>query len=247
MPSKRKSRLFFNFALAAILSSCTCPISDVYRKEARPDVDFSSVHSNPAAYRGTLVIWGGEILRTVNSEGKSDIIVLETPLDQWEKPVSDVHSRGRFIVQDNRFLDPAVFAKGRKITVAGVMIGEQRQRLGRTSYTYPLIRANQIHLWEESGRTIIVNNDGYWDDFDDWLDPGPYTYYGDGAEHEGFGGHDFDRDQGFEHHEGYGGHDFDRNQGFENHEGFGGRDFDGNPGFENHEGPGSQDFDQDQR
>ncbi len=77
-----------------------------------------SVHSGSRSLPGTLVIWGGEIIRTVTAGEKSDIIVLETPLDHWEKPLSDVHSQGRFIVQDNRFLDPAVYAKGRKITVA---------------------------------------------------------------------------------------------------------------------------------
>jgi outer membrane lipoprotein len=207
---KKTSRLLFNFALAAILSSCAYPISDVYRREARPDVDFNTVHSDPAAYRGTLVIWGGEIIRTVTTGEKSDIIVLETPLDHWGKPLSDVHSQGRFIVQDNRFLDPAVYAKGRKITVAGVIIGEQRNRLDRTYYNYPLIKADQIHLWEESGPTVIVNSDGYWDDFNDWLGPGPYVYHGE--EHEGFERHGFDRDRGFENREGFRGQDFDQDR-----------------------------------
>ncbi len=66
-----------------------------------------------------------------------------------------------------------------------------------------LIKADQIHLWEESGRTVNVNSDGYWDDFNDWLGPGPYAYHGE--EHEGFERHGFDRDRGFENHEGFGG------------------------------------------
>ena len=122
--------------------------------------------------------------------------------------MSDVHSQGRFIVQDNRFLDPAVYTKGRKITVAGVLVGEQRKPVGRTHYIYPLIKADQIHLWEESDRTVFVNNDGYWGDFDEWQSPGPYAYYGEGEEHEGFARHGFDRDRGFKYHEGFGGHDF---------------------------------------
>ena len=64
------SRWFLNFVLAALMSSCAYPISDVYRKAVRTDVDFKAVHSDPAAYHGTLVIWGGEIIRTVNTGEK---------------------------------------------------------------------------------------------------------------------------------------------------------------------------------
>lgn len=198
MTIKTTSRWICSLALAFLVSSCAYPISEVYRREARTDIDFSTVLSNPAAYSGTVVIWGGEIIRTVNTDGQSEITVLQTPLDGREMPMSDVHSQGRFIVKDNHFLDPVVYAKGRKITVAGVLAGAEQRTLGRSAYNYPLINADEIHLWEKSTQPVIVNNYGYGDDFDAWWGPEFHEYYRGDEGREGHGGqheHDFDRDR----------------------------------------------------
>jgi hypothetical protein len=106
------------------------------------------VLQNPTAYVGKIVLWGGEIIETVNVQGGSEITVLETPLDYQERPESARYSRGRFIAKSSEFLDPAIYKKGQKITLAGEIVGNEIKPLGKTEYAYPVVMVKQLHLWK---------------------------------------------------------------------------------------------------
>lgn len=130
-----------------LLSACAYPISKELRREATKDLTFPMVLQDPTAYIGSIVLWGGQVIETQNVTGGSEILVLETPLDYQEMPEADKYSRGRFIAKSSTFLDPEVYKKGKKITVAGEIIGKETKPLGKATYTYPLILIKQIHLW----------------------------------------------------------------------------------------------------
>ena len=57
------------------------------------------------------------------------------------------------------FLDPEIFAKGRYITGAGKLVGDRAGRVDGRDYRFPVIEAQQLHLWEE--RTYDPNYFSY--------------------------------------------------------------------------------------
>jgi outer membrane lipoprotein len=58
-------------------------------------------------------------------------------------------SEGRFVILVEGYVDPYVFRKGRRITVAGEILGRKVIRLGELEYPYPLLLSKQIYLWGE--------------------------------------------------------------------------------------------------
>jgi outer membrane lipoprotein len=170
MAYRKTYRFLFHPLFLVVVSGCTYPISQQYREQARPDLTFSMVLKNPDAYIGSIVIWGGKIVATHNHPGETEITVLETPLGYEEKPIAAEFSRGRFIVRTLTFLDPAVSGPGRRITVAGEVIGKEMKPLGDTKYTYPVIKAKEIHLWRRE-IVYVYPRDYYWRD---WGWYGPY-------------------------------------------------------------------------
>ena len=137
--------------LLICVSSCAPPISKHYRQEAA-NVTFSMVFQDPKAYKGSIVIWGGVIIRTVNLKNGSELFVLETPLGSREKPKDSDYAQGRFIAISSSYLDSLVYHKGRKVTLAGEVVGEREiaSRTGKQSYTYPVVMIKELHLWERA-------------------------------------------------------------------------------------------------
>jgi outer membrane lipoprotein len=64
------------------------------------------------------VILGGYILETKNLTDETIVEVLQAPLTFQVEPKSKDLSEGRFIVSHKGFLDPEVYNKDRKLTVA---------------------------------------------------------------------------------------------------------------------------------
>ena len=167
---------------------CAYPISTEVRQQVTEDVTFPMVLQNPDAYKGDIVLWGGEIIETVNLQGGSEIIVLDTPLDYQERPEGARYSRGRFVAKTPKFLDPAIYKKGGKITLAGQIVGKEAKPLGKTEYAYPVVLVKQLHLWR---RTHYGPYHPYWGwPYDDYWVPGYYYW----PYHWGFYS-DFDDDE----------------------------------------------------
>ena len=75
------------------------------------------------------------------------IIILQTPLGFREEPKSKDHSQGRFILVQKGFLEPEVYSKDRKITVAGKVIGSVVKKVDDFSHPYLQIEGREIYLW----------------------------------------------------------------------------------------------------
>ncbi len=139
--------VFIPFLLAA---GCAHVISSNLREQVDPSFTFRQVQQNPDKYKGKIVLWGGEIIHTLNQRDGSTLIeVLQRPLDWGEEPNRSGASEGRFLVLENSFLDPYIYRTGRKITVAGEIQGERRQPVGEMDYRYPLLLGKEICLWKE--------------------------------------------------------------------------------------------------
>ncbi len=146
-PSRRHTPFFvFGLLLLIFFSGCL-PISKQLRAQADKTLTFRQVLQNPEAYKGKIVIWGGEVVETINQkDGTTLIIVLQRPLD-WTQEPEFRRSEGRFIVLAQGYIDPYVFSRGRRITVAGEIEGKKIMKLGELEYPYPVLLSKQLYLW----------------------------------------------------------------------------------------------------
>ncbi len=154
--------LFF-FSLLLFLTNCAGHIvSAQMRLEANPALTFGEVQADPDRYLGNIVIWGGVIIETENRQEATYIKMLQTPLRRGEVPMNAEASLGRFLIKSPRYLDPEIYSKGRKLTVAGEIIGKEVLPIGEISYTYPLLLAKELHLIEEIPSPVIYYPPPYW-------------------------------------------------------------------------------------
>jgi outer membrane lipoprotein len=138
-------------AAALAVAGCATVISQETLKTVDKDIRFEQVLENPEAYRGKVVLLGGEIINTENVPNKTVITVLQRSLGYNQKPDSEGESKGRFIVSTPDFLDPAIYRPRRKITVVGSVMGKEVRQLGELEYAYPVIEKKELHIWPVEG------------------------------------------------------------------------------------------------
>jgi outer membrane lipoprotein len=138
-------------AAALAVAGCATAISQETLKTVDKDIRFEQVLENPEAYRGKVVLLGGEIINTENVPNKTVITVLQRSLGYNQKPDSEGESKGRFIVSTPDFLDPAIYRPRRKITVVGSVRGKEVRQLGELEYAYPVIEKKELHIWPVEG------------------------------------------------------------------------------------------------
>jgi outer membrane lipoprotein len=143
-------RFFLLFPLIIFTLGCAHVISNDLRARADLSLSFSQVHQNPEAYKGKFVVWGGEIIETLNQkDGTTQIEVFQRPLNWRGEPKKTLVSEGRFLILAEKYLDPYFYRKGTKITVAGEIQGEKIKPVGEMDYRYPLLLSKELYLWEE--------------------------------------------------------------------------------------------------
>lgn len=138
------------FFLIFLLSGCAHVISKDLRLKSDPYLTLGQVRQNPDGFKGKMVIWGGEIVETVNQKDAiTQIEVFQKPLGWRGEPKDIGSSEGRFLILADRYLDPFIFRSRRKVTVMGEILGAKMKPLGEMDYRYPLLSSKQIYLWPE--------------------------------------------------------------------------------------------------
>lgn len=99
--------------------------------------------------RGSTVQWGGHIVSTVNRENSTIIEVLSYPLARDGFPNTSRKPTGRFVLRRQGFLEPQDYAPGRELTVVGSIQSLVETSVGETELLVPLVRAEQLHLWDD--------------------------------------------------------------------------------------------------
>lgn len=147
---KSQVRWFLLFILIFLLSGCVHVISKDLRTKSDPSLTLTQVRQNPETFKEKLVVWGGEIVETINQkDGTTQIEVFQKPLGWRGEPQGTITSEGRFLMSVDQYLDPYIFRRGKKITVAGEIKGETTKLLGEMDYRYPLLLTRQYYLWPE--------------------------------------------------------------------------------------------------
>ncbi len=84
------------------------------------------------------------------------IEVVEKELDYHGRPKYSDETYGRCIVLHDGFLNTAIFSTGRYITVAGEVIGNKIQPLGKINYSCLFIKSRELYL-VQPGERFPVN------------------------------------------------------------------------------------------
>jgi len=141
-----------NFCMALwpvllLFSACATTIPPEVLTGVDPTISFQKLGENPKAFRGKTIVLGGEVLITENRRGKTLLMVLQRELDGDLKPLDNEPSKGRFILVAPEFLDPAIYTKGRRITIVGTVAGAETRQLNGIPYLYPVMEKRYLYLW----------------------------------------------------------------------------------------------------
>ena len=127
-------RILCGTAFLFILNSCTQAISNEVRDQVDPAATFKAVFHDPDSFKGKTVLWGGRIIQIRNTKDTTWIELLQQPLARNDRPVQGSASEGRFLIRHEGFLDPAVYGRGRELTLVGEVRGrETRRAMGRAA------------------------------------------------------------------------------------------------------------------
>lgn len=141
-------RVLFLILASLALAACagTPPIesegADAEITPSRAAQQFDSV-------KGRTVLWGGAILSGKNYEDYTELELLAYPLASDQRPQRSSRPIGRFIARFDGYLELAEYDTGRSLTVVGPVSDTREGSVGETPYTYPVVIAEQRHLWPE--------------------------------------------------------------------------------------------------
>ncbi len=141
-------KIVFVTGFLMLLSACAPVISQTTMGTVDKSIAFPALQQNPDAYKGSVVLLGGQIITTTVKANETWIEVLEKPPDYEQRPSDADQSFGRFLVRFQGFLDPAIYASGRKLTVAGQVEGKVIRPIKEVNYTYPVLAAREHYLWK---------------------------------------------------------------------------------------------------
>jgi outer membrane lipoprotein len=131
----------------SVLTGCVSAFPDDALRGVNRELTLSALRADPAASVSQRAILGGEILATQPRVGDTEIEVLGRRLRSDDSPERSDRSDGRFLVRASGFLDPAVYAAGRRITVVGTVVAPEDRPIGALPYRYPVIASEGIRLW----------------------------------------------------------------------------------------------------
>ncbi len=98
-------------------------------------------------YYGKKVIWGGMIVNSTNLKKTTRLEILGFPLSKSQRPRTGPRPHRRFLAMHDGYLETVNFAKGRFVTILGAISRNQRGKVSKSAYDYPVINAEKIYLW----------------------------------------------------------------------------------------------------
>jgi outer membrane lipoprotein len=161
--------------LLALLAGCATAFPDEVMRTVDTRITADVLRAAPDAHKGARVIVGGEILATQPRPGDTEMELLTRRLLDDDSPERSDRSPGRVLLRTKDFLDPAVYAPGRRVSVIGQVGGAEERKVGEVAYRYPVIVVERIRLWP---RDVVMPAYGYpWPYYDPFW-PGRYYYPG---------------------------------------------------------------------
>ena len=143
-----KTPAFTSLLFLLLLTSCSV-ISTEIRQQSLSNVPLPVLLNKAEEWRGQSVIVGGYIVEAYNDKGIGTLVVLQTPLSFAEEPLSKDTSQGRVLVRTKGYLDPEIYAKGRGVTLAAVILGRVGTEARGCLAICLELGKRELHLWPE--------------------------------------------------------------------------------------------------
>ena len=133
--------------------ACAAGISQQARTQVTYSGPFAALQKSPDQHVGEILMLGGKVIETTGTAGASEITVLQLPLGTRDRPQDGDHSQGRYLIQSDDFLDPAIYQQGSLLTVVGKLSGGETRSIGSFQYLYPVVKAIEIKPWPREQQT----------------------------------------------------------------------------------------------
>ena len=131
------------------LSGCASVSSPIQSSPETAHITPDIVRVDDGRFTGQIVRWGGVIASVANFKHGSRIELVAKPLSDSGRPKATDKTFGRVLVDIDGFVDPIIYAKGRELTVRGVIQKNHAATVGEQAYSFPVIRASNNHLWQK--------------------------------------------------------------------------------------------------
>lgn len=133
--------------LVLLVTGCASYPSMVEVPEGTELVKFSEENKVGTSHVGKQARWSGVIADVKNGKKKTTVEVLYYPAQSNGRPKTSGEPLGRFRAQVDKFLDPAVYKKGKSITALGNLKQKETGKIGEYEYEYPTIANAKVFLW----------------------------------------------------------------------------------------------------
>ncbi len=143
----KPSLIIYSLFISLNISSCaTNPGFNLHNI----DQQFLPSHANTKThFMGKTILWGGTIIETKNQTNATVIEVLAYPLNRFYRPQLEQDTLGRFLIRHKGYLEATHYTPGRLVTVKGVIREIQTGKIGNSSYQFPVVEDEQLHLWKK--------------------------------------------------------------------------------------------------
>ena len=156
--------------IIAALGACATHIPEQIRATPKENILPRQVQKAPQVFLGKTIRWGGTVIAIKNHKNETRLTILSQMLNRFGQPAGGDQSNGRFIAVVPQFLDPAIYAKQRNITVVGTVNKVETKKIDDFAYDYPIIKVTSHYLWPPERE---IDDDFYpWFWHDPW-----YPYY----------------------------------------------------------------------
>jgi outer membrane lipoprotein len=145
-------KLLLTIPLIIILISCAPILSQDIMKRSTFNVQLSELKKDPGFYKGSLFILGGIIISTEVTEKGSVIEAIHVPVNSSGHLESIETTTGRYLAiypEDDGLLEPVIFRKSRKMTLAGKFIGIKTKKINEVERIYPVFEIKELYLWRQ--------------------------------------------------------------------------------------------------
>lgn len=171
-------KIFIGLITVFFLSGCANLIPHNISEAPVPNLTLSDVIEKTDIHKNQPVRWGGSILTVTNHAKDTEIEILLKELDGSGKPVEGDIALGRFLARVDGFIDPAVYAQKRMLTVYGLVDSVLTRSIGEKPYAYPVIKAQTLYLWPRESEYPYPDYYpyGYYGPFSPYYYPYGYRY-----------------------------------------------------------------------
>src|SRR5437867_3229786 len=127
--------------IVLLLSLSGCANSDLVptqlQSQISREISYGDIKADPERFKGRIVVVGGHVLSSKRLKDRTEIEVLQLPLDRRDQPVSNLmNSKGRFLAFSQTELNPSAVPPGSKVSMVAEVLGSHTATLDDRSYLH---------------------------------------------------------------------------------------------------------------